>query len=134
MVGTTGGKARRAGGRTIGWVSFFQPLAGLLLTCWLFLSVPQDIIQRYRQGSPEQFWAEFSENGEHMKFTSIVQKLREMRKSVCHDIEQQAREAYGPEFSTHFTYRRGGKEYVLTRPSAIAKRYQELAGKDAALA
>ena len=93
----------------------------------------QDIILRYRQGSPEQFWAEFSADGEHMKFTSIIQKLRDMRKSAYCDVERQARETYGPEFDAHFTYRRGGKEYVMTKPSAIAKRYGELTGNGAML-
>ena len=90
--------------------------------------VPQDVVQRYRQGSPEQFWAEFSINGQHMKFTSIVRKLRDMRKSACSDIERLARETYGSEFDTYFRYRRGAEELVMTRPSAIAKRYRELTG------
>jgi len=68
-----------------------------------------------------------------MKFTSIIQKLRDMRKSAYCDIERQARETYGPEFDAHFTYRRGGKEYVMTKPSAIAKRYGELTGNGAML-
>ena len=93
----------------------------------------QDIVLRYRQGNPDQFWAEFSIDGERMKFTSIVQKLRDMRKSAHRDIEQRARETYGPEFDAHFTYRRGSKEYVMTKPSAIAKRYGELTGKGAML-
>jgi hypothetical protein len=66
-----------------------------------------------------------------MTFTSIIQKLRDMRKSACYDIEQQARQVYSHNFDTHFSYRRGGKEYVMTKPSAIAKRYRELTGKDA---
>ncbi|KAJ8594610.1 hypothetical protein M405DRAFT_729464 [Rhizopogon salebrosus TDB-379] len=66
----------------------------------------RDIILRYRQGNPDQFWAEFSVDGERMKFTSIVQKLRDTRKSAHRDIEQRACKMYGPEFDAHFTYRR----------------------------
>ncbi|KAG1901177.1 uncharacterized protein F5891DRAFT_950945, partial [Suillus fuscotomentosus] len=89
----------------------------------------RDIIQCYRQGSPEEFWAKFSIDGEHMTFTTIIQKLRDVRKETHSHIMQQAYEEFGATFNAHFTYRRGGKEYVMTKPSAIAKRYTELTGK-----
>jgi hypothetical protein len=56
-----------------------------------------------------------------------------MRKLAYCDIEHQARKTYGSEFDARFTYRRGGKEYVMTKPSAIAKRYGELTGTGATL-
>ncbi|KAG1800776.1 uncharacterized protein HD556DRAFT_1304785 [Suillus plorans] len=40
------------------------------------------IVKCYHQDSPEQFWATFSAKGERMKYTTIVQKLRDMRMSI----------------------------------------------------
>jgi hypothetical protein len=64
-----------------------------------------------------------------MKFTMIIQKLRDMRMSVDSRLAEQARGEYGATFNTHFTYRRGGQEFVMTKASAVAKRYIELTGK-----
>ncbi|KAG2130844.1 uncharacterized protein EDB93DRAFT_1179146 [Suillus bovinus] len=86
----------------------------------------RDIIECYRQGSPEQFWATFSAKGEHMKYSAIVDKLHDVRKSTQSRIVEQVRREFGATFDTDFTYRRGGGEYVMTRPSAIVKRYFEL--------
>jgi len=68
-----------------------------------------------------------------MKFTTIIQKLREVRKSAHAYAVQQARKEFGAEFNAQFTYRRGDQDYVMTRPSAIVKRYTELTGKDVVL-
>ncbi|KAG2141618.1 hypothetical protein BD769DRAFT_1349586, partial [Suillus cothurnatus] len=87
------------------------------------------IVERYRQGSPEQFWATFSVEGEHMKYTTIVQKLHDIRMSVDSRLAEQAHREFGATFDARFTYWRGGQEYVMTKVSAIAKRYIELTGK-----
>ncbi|KAG1781377.1 hypothetical protein EV702DRAFT_962780 [Suillus placidus] len=89
----------------------------------------QDIIQCYRQSSPEAFWAKFSIDGECMTFTAIIQKLHNTRKEVHSCIVQQAHKEFGPTFDASFTYQRGGREYVMTKPSTIVKRYIELTGK-----
>ncbi|KAG1752751.1 uncharacterized protein EDB91DRAFT_1343747 [Suillus paluster] len=70
----------------------------------------RDIVECYRQSSPEEFWAKFSVDGEHATFTTIVQKLRDARKAAHSRIVQQAHEEFGPAFDAHFTYRRGGRD------------------------
>jgi hypothetical protein len=64
-----------------------------------------------------------------MKYTTIVQKLRDIRMSVDSRLAEQARREFGATFDARFTYWRGGQEYVMTKASAIAKRYIELTGK-----
>ncbi|KAG1895844.1 uncharacterized protein F5891DRAFT_941495 [Suillus fuscotomentosus] len=85
----------------------------------------RDIVERYRRGTPEQFWASFrAANGEPLKFTAIIHRLREERKEAHFALVERAREEYGSDF--FFTYRKGGEEHTMTRPSAIAKKYKEL--------
>ncbi|KAG2098263.1 uncharacterized protein F5147DRAFT_816123, partial [Suillus discolor] len=85
----------------------------------------RDIVERYRRGTPEQFWARFrAANGEPLKFTAIVHRLREERKEANFALVERAREEYRSDF--FFTYRKGGEEHTMTRPSAIAKKYKEL--------
>ncbi|KAN0073672.1 hypothetical protein V8E55_012149 [Tylopilus felleus] len=36
----------------------------------------KDVIEHYRQGTPEQFWKKFSQNGKRMSFTAIDRHLR----------------------------------------------------------
>ncbi|KIJ08193.1 hypothetical protein PAXINDRAFT_54741, partial [Paxillus involutus ATCC 200175] len=81
------------------------------------------IVHRYRQGTPEEFWQEFSVDGRRMSFTTIVTCLREDRKR---ESEQAARTAQ--EGSVQFTYRKGNQVHVLTKPSAIARRFKALNG------
>lgn len=62
-----------------------------------------------------------------MKFTTIVQKLREERIQVHAALAERARREYSADFADLFTYWKGGEEHLMKKPSAIAKRYEELA-------
>ncbi|KAF9236255.1 hypothetical protein BU15DRAFT_50266 [Melanogaster broomeanus] len=80
----------------------------------------------YRQGSPEEFWGEFSEDGKRMSYTRIVARLRETRMNEAREVVQKAGEDLGESFDKHCTYRKGGDVHVLERPSAIVKWLQAL--------
>ncbi|KAG1745638.1 hypothetical protein EDB19DRAFT_1632182 [Suillus lakei] len=87
----------------------------------------RNVVKRYWQGSPDEFWAEFSTNGKPMRFTTIVQKLCEECVWVHAAIAEHAWRKYGFYFTDLFTYWKGGEEHLMMKPSAIAKRYEELA-------
>ncbi|KAG2336530.1 hypothetical protein BDR05DRAFT_896604 [Suillus weaverae] len=74
-----------------------------------------------------KFWAEFTTNGKWMKFTTIIQKLHEECVRVHAAIAKHACREYSDEFVDLFTYWKGGEEHLMTKPSVIAKRYEELA-------
>ncbi|KAG1888025.1 uncharacterized protein F5891DRAFT_987886 [Suillus fuscotomentosus] len=87
----------------------------------------RDVVERYRQGTPDHFWADFkTDSGERMKFTAIVQKLRDERKAEHTALVERAHREFHAEFDDLFTYRRGGEGHVMTKPSAIARKYIEL--------
>ncbi|KAN0085980.1 hypothetical protein V8E55_007114 [Tylopilus felleus] len=54
----------------------------------------KDVIERYRQGTPEQFWEKFSQNGKRMSFTVIDRHLRLIRKE---ENDRATEEAWLPE-------------------------------------
>ncbi|KAG1883400.1 hypothetical protein F4604DRAFT_1920608 [Suillus subluteus] len=86
----------------------------------------RDVISRYRQSTPEDFWNEFSVNGRAMKFTKIVDELRRQRNISNDDIVTCAREEFGNTFNSLFTYRKGDKVHVMRNKSAIARHYRQL--------
>ncbi|KAG1897689.1 uncharacterized protein F5891DRAFT_902528, partial [Suillus fuscotomentosus] len=84
----------------------------------------RDVVERYRQGTPDHFWADFkTDSGERMKFTAIVQKLRDERKAEHTALVERAHREFHAKFDDLFTYRRGGEGHVMTKPSAIARKY-----------
>ncbi|KAG1756882.1 uncharacterized protein EDB91DRAFT_1041503 [Suillus paluster] len=88
----------------------------------------QAVVMRYRQGSPQEFWTEFSSmKGEQLKFTAIVDKLRGECMAADAALTQRAHEEFHAEFSDLLTYHRGGEQHVTSKPSAIVKRYRALA-------
>ncbi|KAG1816279.1 hypothetical protein EV424DRAFT_1348246 [Suillus variegatus] len=63
----------------------------------------RDIVEWYRQGTPEQFWARFrAANGEPLKFTAIIHRLCKERKDAHFALVERACEEYGSDF--FFTY------------------------------
>lgn len=81
----------------------------------------QWVAERYLRSSPENFWAEFSdEHGQHMSFTAISKALREQRVEANRLVVQQQQAQLGQEFPQQFHVR--GKPMI--RPSAIAKRIE----------
>jgi hypothetical protein len=86
----------------------------------------QDIIHRYRQSTPENFWNEFSVDGHRMSFTAVVAELRKQRKNNNQHIVALAHKEFGELFDSNFSYRKGGDSYVMADASAIARQYQRL--------
>jgi len=92
-----------------------------------WLTVLQVMVERWRTGTPDQFWSEFShDDGHHMHYTPISAVLRRQRRIADEAMAAHARAEYGESFPQHFTYRRGNEVHVMTKPSAIAKHYRSL--------
>jgi hypothetical protein len=87
----------------------------------------QVVVERWRQGTPSEFWAEFStEDGKHLTFTAIINRLRLSRKTEDERICEIAKAEYGVSFAENFSYRKGGVKKVMTDPTIIAKHYRQL--------
>jgi hypothetical protein len=88
----------------------------------------QVVVHRYRQGTPEEFWKEFTRDGVRMNFTRIVAELAQQRVAVDDVLARQATTEYGSSFPSLFSYRKGGVSHVMSKPADIAKRYRQLKG------
>jgi hypothetical protein len=84
------------------------------------------IVERWRKGTPNQFWAEFSVDGKHMTFSAITKCLCETRLADDKELAEVAKQEYGDLFAQTFSYRRGGKVFIMTDPTSIANRYRSL--------
>jgi hypothetical protein len=82
----------------------------------------QFIIDRYRKLGPEAFWSTYSVDGVPMTLTAITEALRQERALANSKDAAEARGAFGESFTARFSNQNG----ALTKPSAIAKRYQQL--------
>jgi hypothetical protein len=98
------------------------PLTHLVLT--------QVLIHRFRQGSPEEFWSEFSTSScKRLSYTAIVGRLQEQREAADLVLAEKAREEYGNRFNNVFSYRgRGSEMVVMSKTSDIAKHYRKTHG------
>lgn len=86
----------------------------------------QVVVERWRKGTPEEFWATYSgEDGKHLTFTVICRLLREERLAEDKELYERLKVEYGPSFGEIFTYRRGGQTYVMTNPTRVANKYRE---------
>ncbi|KAF7303700.1 hypothetical protein MIND_00599400 [Mycena indigotica] len=95
-------------------------------TEWKFL------VERYRRGTMEDFWADFTRNGTRMNYTAILKKLREERGVRNRQLVEQARAEYGSRFSEVFSYvsSQKGDRVVMTHESHIAEEYKRLKKRD----
>ncbi|KAJ7585013.1 hypothetical protein C8J56DRAFT_140700 [Mycena floridula] len=84
------------------------------------------VMESYTSMSSQSFWARFSVDGKRMSFTAISTALRDEREEECQRIAACARLEYGDQFAEMFKYRKGSQTLVMTKDSAVAKRYQEL--------
>ncbi|KAF8179761.1 hypothetical protein K438DRAFT_1603504 [Mycena galopus ATCC 62051] len=92
-------------------------------TEWKFL------VERYRQGTPEEFWTTFgTSNSGRMSYTAICTRLRKERMDADDELVKQAMLEYGKDFDTTFSYRcsRTNDRVVMSKASAIAKEYKRL--------
>ncbi|KAF8170853.1 hypothetical protein K438DRAFT_1613494, partial [Mycena galopus ATCC 62051] len=92
-------------------------------TEWKFL------VERYRQGTPEEFWTTFgTSNSGRMSYTAICTRLRKERMGADDELVKQAKLEYGKDFDTTFSYRcsRTNERVVMSKASAIPKEYKRL--------
>lgn len=103
-------------------------MSTLIFICHSLTFHVQVIIERWRQGSPDDFWNEFTDaqTNKFLSVTVILARLRAERKSSDAELAQAAQNMYGDDFNQLFRYTKGGREQVMTRVSSIAKRFREL--------
>jgi len=80
-------------------------------------------VRRWRQGTPDQFWEEFSEGGEILGYKSILARLAAQRRARNEMWAQKARDEFGSSFDTTFSYVKNGQRHVKTKEGDIAKQY-----------
>jgi hypothetical protein len=88
----------------------------------------QILVTRWRKGTPEGFWAEFSEGGKLSGYKIILRRLAAERKATNEGLLQQARSEYGAAFDAEFSYMKDGRRHVKTKASDVAKQYILLKG------
>jgi hypothetical protein len=99
------------------------------LILFLGLTSSQFLVERYRQGTPEEFWTTFrTRDGGKMSYTAICARLRNDRKNADEELVKQAKLEYGEEFGVTFSYRcsKTNAQVVMSKASAIAKEYKRL--------
>jgi len=85
------------------------------------------IVQRWRQGSEDDFWREFSTaSGKRLMYTAIVDRLAQERKENDSEMASRAKQEYGDEFSKVFCYKKNGACFVKVKACDIAKQYRKL--------
>ncbi|KAJ7364269.1 hypothetical protein DFH08DRAFT_682047, partial [Mycena albidolilacea] len=89
------------------------------------------LIKCYRQGTLDEFWRAFqSRDGGRMSYTAICATLRNEHKDANKDLADLARQEYGDDFESTFSYRcsKTNTRVVMTKASSIAKEYKHLKG------
>ncbi|KAJ3970451.1 hypothetical protein EV361DRAFT_915772 [Lentinula raphanica] len=86
------------------WPDVFSRKEGLTTWSWLKKSWFEwkYVAERYNSGSPEEFWAEFSSNGQRFNWTKISKQLRSIRTVNERKLAAQAKAEYGDRFSKVF--------------------------------
>jgi hypothetical protein len=85
------------------------------------------VVERYCEGSKEEFWAQFQdEKGKVLTFTAIVACLKEERIGENEHVAKRARLEYGDTFASVFSYRKGSHHHIMTDSMRIANKYRML--------
>jgi hypothetical protein len=88
--------------------------------------VMQAVVERYREGTKEDFWAEFRDSkGRCLSFTAIAARLTVERVVENSRVAKRARIEYGDSFDSVFSYRKGSGCIVMKDPTSIANKYRE---------
>jgi hypothetical protein len=88
--------------------------------------VMQAVIEQYREGTKEDFWAEFRDSkGRCLSFTAIAARLTAERVAENGRLAKRARIEYGDSFNSVFSYRKGSSRIVMKDPTSIANKYRE---------
>ena len=95
--------------------------------CTDYLIYIKVIVRRWRQGSEDDFWREFStDSGQRMMYTAIIDRLAQARKESDNEMASRAKEEYGDDFSKVFCYKKNGLCFVKVKACDIAKQYRRL--------
>ncbi|PPQ78300.1 hypothetical protein CVT24_006498, partial [Panaeolus cyanescens] len=85
------------------------------------------IVARWRRLSQEEFWRDFSlPDGNRMSFSSMVSHFVELRAREDKELADMARSEYHDQFSTIFSYVKGGQRLVKVKDQDIARQYRKL--------
>jgi hypothetical protein len=80
------------------------------------------IVERWRQGSEDDFWREFStDSGQRLMYTAIIDRLAQARKEDDNEMASRAKQEYGDEFPKVFCYKKNGACLVKVKACDIAK-------------
>jgi hypothetical protein len=86
------------------------------------------LVERYRRGTPTEFWSTFSTNGNRWNYKAILKCLSDERAFQNKLDAKAARREYGMDFDRVFTYNRNGVRCIKSKDSDIAKQYRALRG------
>ncbi|CAA7267738.1 unnamed protein product [Cyclocybe aegerita] len=86
------------------------------------------LVNEWRQGTPEEFWARFQAGGKRLGYKVILDRLAEQRMAENSRLCERAKVEYGDAFPSIFSYTKSGKTYVKSKASDVAKQYRELKG------
>lgn len=87
----------------------------------------QTVVERYREGTKEEFWAEFQDaKGRYMSFTAIISRLKGERVEENERVAKRARLEYGDAFASVFSYRKGSCHITMRDATSIANKYRVL--------
>jgi hypothetical protein len=101
-------------------VFYFSPYS-------LIIYILQAVVERYREGTREEFWAEFQDaKGRYLSFTAIVSRLKGERVEENERVAKRARREYGDAFASVFCYRKGSRHFTIRDPTRIANKYRML--------
>jgi len=72
-------------------------------------------VQCWQQGTPDEFWGEFSENGKRLGYKAILLHLTAQRIAEDDRLVQLAKEEFGTKFLEVFSYVKNGKRVVKVK-------------------
>jgi hypothetical protein len=84
------------------------------------------LIERYRRGTPEEFWSTFTTEGKRWNYKAILAHLAEEHSTQNKRDAEAARQEYGSDFSRVFSYNKNGVRHIKSKDSDIAKQYWAL--------
>jgi hypothetical protein len=92
------------------------------------LHLSKVLVERYRRGTPAEFWSRFSTNGKRWNYKAILKHLADERSLQNKLDAEAARREYGRDFDHVFAYNRNGVQCIKSKDSDIAKQYRALRG------
>jgi len=85
------------------------------------------VVERYRQGTPDNFWAEFTDKrGRYLSYTAIAAHLTAQCVEENVALTKRPRTQCGNAFSSVFSYCKGSTWFIMKDPAKIAMKYRLL--------